>query len=244
VSHCDDPFCTLPHVGDPLRRLTLDEQATYPGAVAVWSAVAGNGQDVTIFLTEEDLARLVHEVCTAQGDVEPIEREVLGDVRAFLRLRSLDYPAEPWPGSLLERLTVSERPSRFVGVCQPVTFYRAVCSRCGKTDTGGEYDAWGDPESAITVALDGDWKGLDKNGEETHGTTVGIVTLLCGDCWTWAEDDEHIVAKPLEQRAACAKPVGSKPWWMGVDQYDQCYCVLPPGHDGDCACSHTVWATS
>lgn len=40
----------------------------------------------------------------------------------------------------------------------------------------------------------------------------------------------------------CRQPVGSRPWWMGVDQYDQCYCILSPLHLGKCRCSHGVEA--
>lgn len=50
--------------------------------------------------------------------------------------------------------------------------------------------------------------------------------------------DQGVEAMSDEQEARCRKPVGTKPWWMGVDQYDQCRCLLPPGHDGECACEH------
>lgn len=39
---------------------------------------------------------------------------------------------------------------------------------------------------------------------------------------------------------ACNKKVGSKPWWMGDYQYDPCYCILEPGHAGECACDHML----
>lgn len=38
----------------------------------------------------------------------------------------------------------------------------------------------------------------------------------------------------------CGKPVGSRPYWMGVDQYDQCYCNQTEGHAPPCVCSHGV----
>lgn len=38
----------------------------------------------------------------------------------------------------------------------------------------------------------------------------------------------------------CAGTVGRRPEWMGVDQWDPCACVLPAGHDGDCACRHDL----
>lgn len=36
----------------------------------------------------------------------------------------------------------------------------------------------------------------------------------------------------------CIDTLGSRPSWMGVDQYDPCRCKLPNGHDGDHLCSH------
>ncbi len=36
----------------------------------------------------------------------------------------------------------------------------------------------------------------------------------------------------------CDKPVGSRPSWMGVDQYDPCRCMLARGHLGGCVCEH------
>lgn len=41
------------------------------------------------------------------------------------------------------------------------------------------------------------------------------------------------------QPLKCGKDVGSRPEWMGVDQYDPCPCLLDLGHDGGCACDHT-----
>lgn len=38
---------------------------------------------------------------------------------------------------------------------------------------------------------------------------------------------------------ACGGRVGSKPWWMGSDQYDPCHCLRAEGHDGECQCEHT-----
>lgn len=38
----------------------------------------------------------------------------------------------------------------------------------------------------------------------------------------------------------CNQKVGERPWWMGVYQYDPCYCILDIGHDGECKCSHTI----
>ena len=41
-------------------------------------------------------------------------------------------------------------------------------------------------------------------------------------------------------QSVCNKRVGSRPFWMGVDQYDPCYCLLPAGHKDDCKCEHTI----
>lgn len=80
-----------------------------------------------------------------------------------------------------------------------VTYYQAVCDRCGKADDQGEYTAWGDRESALTVALDdGCWQYLDAEGEDVGRCVSDGVTLLCTDCWTWDEDGERIIARPQE----------------------------------------------
>ena len=50
-------------------------------------------------------------------------------------------------------------------------------------------------------------------------------------------DDQQ--RKDKIERALCDKKVGSRPWWMGVDQYGPCYCIRLKGHDGDCWCAHT-----
>jgi hypothetical protein len=37
--------------------------------------------------------------------------------------------------------------------------------------------------------------------------------------------------------AACNRPLGSKPWWISEDQYDQCHCSRTDEHDEvDCYC--------
>ena len=39
----------------------------------------------------------------------------------------------------------------------------------------------------------------------------------------------------------CGKAVGTRPWWMGVDQYVPCPCILPKGHEGwEHKCIHTI----
>lgn len=35
----------------------------------------------------------------------------------------------------------------------------------------------------------------------------------------------------------CGRDLGTRPYWMSPWQYDECPCVLPKGHDGDCVCS-------
>lgn len=35
----------------------------------------------------------------------------------------------------------------------------------------------------------------------------------------------------------CGIDAGSRPYWMGVDQYDPCPCVRPRGHDGEHGCA-------
>lgn len=36
----------------------------------------------------------------------------------------------------------------------------------------------------------------------------------------------------------CSGTVGRRPYWMGVDQWDPCLCVLRLNHDGKCRCEH------
>lgn len=55
--------------------------------------------------------------------------------------------------------------------------------------------------------------------------------------------DPHGQAKQIIQNAVeglCGEPVGRKPGWMGVDQWDACPCILKAKHDGVCKCKHTV----
>lgn len=44
---------------------------------------------------------------------------------------------------------------------------------------------------------------------------------------------------PVTAPARCGVDLGTKPYWMGVDQYDPCPCLLPNGHDGAHVCEHT-----
>ena len=43
---------------------------------------------------------------------------------------------------------------------------------------------------------------------------------------------------------ACPLDAGERPYWMGVDQYDPCKCLLTKGHEPPCVCSHTAPADS
>jgi hypothetical protein len=45
--------------------------------------------------------------------------------------------------------------------------------------------------------------------------------------------------EPKPPPTRCEGTLGSRPWWMGVDQYDPCRCDLPFGHDGEHQCKHT-----
>lgn len=56
------------------------------------------------------------------------------------------------------------------------------------------------------------------------------------------ETTKRIAWAPTTGSAAsglCRKAVGTRPSWMGQDQYASCRCVLPLDHKGDCACEHT-----
>lgn len=68
-------------------------------------------------------------------------------------------------------------------------------------------------------------------------------------CTCFCHNDHGIKVMHI---AACCRPdpvkpvycegrVGSRPWWMGQDQWDGgCRCVLAPNHDGDCLCEHDM----
>jgi hypothetical protein len=67
---------------------------------------------------------------------------------------------------------------------QPITMWQAVCDGCGMVHSGEEYVAWTDPESAIDVALNGDWC--------QHTEPDGTTKLYCEDCRATmlAQEDE------------------------------------------------------
>lgn len=67
--------------------------------------------------------------------------------------------------------------------------------------------------------------------ELTEDTVTDLSTLLA-----MASAHERRYHRP----ALCGLPVGSKPSWMGVDQYDPCKCILPTDHEPPCKCSHQV----
>lgn len=46
------------------------------------------------------------------------------------------------------------------------------------------------------------------------------------------------VAADRHRLVRCKGTLGSRPEWMGVDQYDPCRCRLNEGHDGPHWCEH------
>lgn len=66
----------------------------------------------------------------------------------------------------------------------------------------------------------------------------------------WSEWEDQPVALKIVQHenqdilipesVPCGKKVGTRAWWMSPDQYDHCYCIRTTGHDGRCACEHTI----
>lgn len=52
-----------------------------------------------------------------------------------------------------------------------------------------------------------------------------------------AGEKPRLLSWRLIEAPTCGRDLGSRPSWMSPDQYDPCPCVLPEGHDGDCACS-------
>ena len=67
-----------------------------------------------------------------------------------------------------------------------VTYYQAVCDRCGHVDDDPEFggcSAWSDADSARSVALESDWVEIDGK-------------LVCEICWAWSDDDTEIVVRP------------------------------------------------
>lgn len=54
-------------------------------------------------------------------------------------------------------------------------------------------------------------------------------------------DNRHTLTCGCDDRPTkCNRPVGTKPYWMGNGQYDQCYCILSIDHLGQCKCTHTI----
>jgi hypothetical protein len=74
-------------------------------------------------------------------------------------------------------------------VIRSVTCYQAMCDRCGKAAVRGDYTAWVSAEQAEDAAVAGEWVKLD------DGPDAG--KLLCDDCWTWSDDEQHVVARPV-----------------------------------------------
>lgn len=49
---------------------------------------------------------------------------------------------------------------------RPVTYYQAVCDRCGSRYVSYDYTAWSDENGALEMALESDWHMAD-NGRLT-----------------------------------------------------------------------------
>jgi hypothetical protein len=75
-------------------------------------------------------------------------------------------------------------------VIRPVTYYVAVCDRCGKAYEGYDYSAWSDEDSAELEATESGWEKLD------DGPDAG--KLLCDECWAWDDEEDCKIAKPAE----------------------------------------------
>jgi hypothetical protein len=94
----------------------------------------------------------------------------------------------------------------------------------------------------VLLARKGDRQDITRNivseGQLLGFGDGGDVEVLEDDgfvhhCWPMLEIRTRQV-DPL-----CKKDVGTRPYWMGVDQYDACPCLLPKGHDGGCVCKHS-----
>lgn len=95
------------------------------------------------------------------------------------------------------------------------------------------------------LALDGAWRA-GATPDQIIATLVAKQTRNEGRRWPdWRTASED---QPIEHVRICNAPVGSRPFWMGPDQYDQCRCILPAGHEpvtGDStdsghACDHST----
>ena len=85
---------------------------------------------------------------------------------------------------------------------------------------------YGTPEAKCVCG----WKGEDG---DVHLAEVSLDAL--------AADGYRVLKAELKPKPThCPGTVGSRPYWMGVDQYDPCPCILPPGHEGKHACAHDV----
>lgn len=73
---------------------------------------------------------------------------------------------------------------------RPVTYWQAVCDRCGCVDDSGEFSAWSDPEGAELHAGDCDWTVGRGDDEFPEGR------VLCPDCVEWSDDGFALVEKP------------------------------------------------
>lgn len=81
---------------------------------------------------------------------------------------------------------------------KPVTYYVAVCDRCGKEHEGSDYSAWSDAGGALDDATSYDWVmgGL-------HDPEIADGRLLCPDCVEWDAAGDAVREKPpLEKERA------------------------------------------
>ena len=100
--------------------------------------------------------------------------------------------------------------------------------------------------------------------DEARAPEIDALARILMDAWAKAEGPDNLVVRHPASYVAtfadmaravlalpaptadpvdfCRKGVGTRPSWMGVDQYDsdRCRCILPTGHDEPCACEHTA----
>lgn len=103
-----------------------------------------------------------------------------------------------------------------------VTFYQAVCDRCGSPHDDGEYSAWDDGSLAIEAAADYGWFGRTKvvassppDEKNPFGRTIlETVEVVCDSCATCDvcgekgayEFDNHLVCDEHEDHEFDAEP--------------------------------------
>jgi hypothetical protein len=68
-------------------------------------------------------------------------------------------------------------------------------------------------------------------------TPPGASVAVTSDHATQDEAVAAVIAGRADTR--CAGDASTRPYWMGVDQYDPCRCDLAAGHSGVHGCEHT-----